>query len=266
MNKKKQHEQEMSENDLVSYLEEKLGHLKPYWSQIALGACVLVLGVLGIVYLFQQRQASEAGKWQALIDARMQYRNTGDNTLLIDFADSYPDDTAGLWGLLFAADAETRSGLADFATDRKSGFDKISKAEDFYQRIVDSSVDKTTELQRRSVFGLAYAHESSGNFAKAAPLYQQLVDAGDDNPFLKEAKRGLARSTSADFAAVFDKFREFEVDETAPGLQLPRRPDISFPEVGVQPNSGGGEFAAVGSGDSDTDDEPTDNAPDGEGN
>ncbi len=265
MNKKKQQEQEMSENDLVSYLEEKLGHLKPYWSQIALGACVVVLGLLGIVYLFQLSQQAEAGKWQSLNEARVQYRNTGDNSLLVDFADQYPDDTAGLWGLLFAADAEMRSGLSDFSSDRKSGFDKITKAQDFYQRIVDSSATKTTELQRRSVYGLAYAFESNGEFDKAAGFYQQLVDAGEDNPFLKDAKRGLARSTSPEFAAVFDKFREFEIDETAPGLKLPRRPDISFPELGAQPNTGGGEFASVGGGDGASDVEPAGDAPSGEG-
>jgi len=244
MNKRKQEENEIGENDLVSYLEEKMGHLKPYWTQITLGICILVLMLLAAVYLFDQGKKNEAGKWQALIEARLQYRNTGDNTLLVDFADQYPDDKAGLWALLWAADAEVRSGLAEFSSDRESGYTKVTKAQGFYQRIVDSNASKSTELQRRSVYGLAYAHESNGEFEKAAEFYQQLVE---DNPLSDDAKRGLARSTSQEFATVYNMFKEFDAGEgTAPGLKLPRRPDISFPELGGQPNSGGGDFASIG--------------------
>ena len=245
MNKRKQEENEIGENDLVTYLEEKMGHLKPYWTQITLGICIAVLMLLAAVYLFDQGKKNEAGKWQSLNEARMQYRNTGDNTLLVDFADQYPNDKAGLWALLWAADAEVRSGLAEFSSDRESGYTKVTKAQGFYKRIIDSSVSKSTELQRRSVFGLAYAHESNGEFEQAAEFYQQLAE---DNPFSDIAKRGLARSTSQEFATVYNMFRDFDAgDGTAPGLKLPRRPDISYPELGAgQPNSGGGDFAAIG--------------------
>ena len=258
MNKRKQQENEIGENDLVSYLEDKMGHLKPYWTQITLGICLVVLAMMAAFYLFEQGKKNEAGKWQALNDARLQYRNTGDNTMLIDFADQFPNDSAGLWALLFAADAEVRSGLAEFSSDRESGYSKITKGQGFYKRIIDSKTAKSTLLQRGSVYGLAYAHESNGEFEQAAALYEQLVE---ENPLAEDAKRGLARSTSQEFVTVYNVFRDFDAgDGTAPGLKLPRRPDITFPELGAQPNSGGGEFAAIGD-DSSAVAEPTGDAP-----
>lgn len=248
MNKRKQQENEIGENDLVSYLEEKMGHLKPYWSQITLGICALVLLMLAAVYLFDLNTKNKAATYQSLNEARLQYRNTGDNSMLVEFAEQYSDDKAGLWALLHAADAEVRSGLTEFSSDRESGYTKITKAQGFYKRIIDSNLSKSTELQRRSVYGLAYAHESNGEFDQAAPLYQQLVDAGEKSPFAALARRGLARSTNEEFASVYEMFRDFDIGEgIAPGLKLPQRPDISFPEMGAaQPNSGGGEFASIG--------------------
>ena len=100
-------------------------------------------------------------------------------------------------------------------------------------------------LQRRSLFGLAYAYESSGDFDLAEELYQQIVDLGEETPFAEVAARGLECSTNPQFAALFQKFRDFEGDpESAPGLRLPQRPDISFPDLSAQPDAGGGDFGA----------------------
>ena len=248
MNQKKQQDNELGENELVSWLDQKMGHLQPYWSQIALGICVLFLTGIGIAFFLDRTQTAEATKWQGLAIAQGNYRRTLDNNDLIDFGGEYPNDPAGLWAMLFAADAEMRSGLADFATDRKTGFDKIRKAQEYYQQVVDSSVKKSTMLQRRSVFGLAYALESSGEFARAAELYQQLVDAADETPFTEVATRGLERATNPQFAALFEKFRDYAADpEVAPGMRLPPRPNITFPDPSAeQPDIGGGEFGSQG--------------------
>jgi tetratricopeptide (TPR) repeat protein len=244
MNKKKQQEHEIEENELVSWLEEKVGHLRPYYSQILLGICLVVLAGMAIAFFMRQAQAREAAKWQTLAIAQGNYMRTLDNTSLTDFADQYPDDKAGLWALLYAADAEMRAGLSDFTSDRKAGFDKITKAQNYYKRIVDSPVSKSTMLQRRSLFGLAYAYESSGDFDQARDIYQQIVELGDETPFAEDAARGLKRSTDPQYAALFEKFRDYaDAPETAPGVRLPQRPDISFPGTDSrQPDIGGGDF------------------------
>ena len=252
MNKQKQQENEIGENDLVSYLEEKFGDLKPYWSHITLGICAVVLGILGALFFWQQGKTAEAAMYQNLAAAQDNYRVSLDNQSLKDLADQNPDHNAGMWALLYAADAELRGGLTDFTSDKKAGFDKIKKAQDYYKQIVDSTVKKSTMLQRRSTFGLAYAYESNGDFDEAAKLYEQFTTDENENPFTAEAKRGLNRCNDKDMVALFEKFRNFEVaPEIAPGLQLPKRPDISFPDPEEQPNSGGGDFSADASSDAD---------------
>lgn len=238
----------VEENDLVSYVEEKLGHLKPYWTHITLGVCVAILALLGGIFVWQKGKEGEAAKYQGLSIAYGNYARSQDNTSLKEFADQNPDDPAGLWALLFAADAEMREGLGQLANDRDAGFAKISKAKDFYQQIVDSNTKKSPMFQRRSVYALAYACESNGDFDAAKDLYSQIVESGEENPLFAEAERGLNRVTSPDMIAFFKNFKEFvpAADEEAPGAALPQRPDISLPDVD-QPDSGGGDFGEAGS-------------------
>lgn len=251
MSKQKQNE-EIKDNDLVSYLEEQFGHLKPYWSHIALGACIVLGAILAMMYFWDQARLAEAEKWQRLSDAQLINQLQQDSDSLQEVAESFPDDKAGLWALLFAADSEVRSGLSDLFTDRNKGFDKIKKGQTYYQKILDSSADKSTMLQRRATYGLAYALESTGDFTQAAEKYQELVDLGEDSPFAEYSRRGLERSNNPEMAKLFEHFRSYEppMDE-APGINLPKRPDITFPEVGEnQPDSGGGDFGTDDSQDS----------------
>lgn len=243
--------QQMEENELVSYLEEKAGHLKPYWGQITLGICIAILALLGGVFLWDQGNQTEAATWQMLNIGKNNLDRTDDNNSLLDFANQYPDHPAGLWALLYTADSEMRGGLSELGNDREAGFEKIKKAQGLYKQIVDSSTKKTPLLQRRSSYGLAYAYESSGDFEQAEPLYQSLVDAGEDNPLFKVANEGLTRVQSDDMKSFFAKFQEFvpATAEEAPGARLPKRPDISFPSAAAQPNSGGGEFGSEASAD-----------------
>ncbi len=245
MSKQKQQDNEMVDNDLVSYLETKVGHLKPYWSHITLAVCLVVLAIIGSFYLMEQTRAAEASKWRDVSIAFQNYRNTTNNESLKQLAEELPDDKAGMWSLIYAADAEVRSGLNDFLTDRNSGFDKLKKAQGFYQQILDSKADVSPMLQRRATLGLAYAYESSGDFNNAEKYYQQIVDLGEESPFYEGAKRGVERSTDSELIKLFDKFRNYEppIEEEAPGEGLPQRPDISFPEGNEQPDSGGGDFS-----------------------
>ena len=245
MNKKKQEQEEVLQNDLVSWLEQRFGDLKPYWAQIVLGLCAIAAVAIAATFLWDRARQAEAEKWQTLSYAQTSYLRSMDNTPLLDFSDQYPDDPAGMWALLFAADGEMRSGLSEFSMDRKAGFDKIGKAVGYYRRIVDSPASKSTMLQRRSKYGLAYALESNGDFAEATELYKELEALGDETPFAESVKRAIERTNNPKFAELFQQFRKYEdVPDEAPGMKLPQRPDIGFPGLGSeQPDSGGGTFA-----------------------
>ncbi len=247
--KQKLDEKALKENELISWSEKQLGSLQPYWQQIVLAIALGFLAFIAIAYFVENKASREAAKWQDLSTSIWNSENTNDISDLTYFAQEYPNDTAGLWALQLAADYELRSGIRQFTDDRKAGLDKVKKAVGLYQQVVDSNAKKTTMLQRRSVFGLAYAAESSGDFETARKYYQQIVDEGEKGPFFEAANRGRQRSTSDAYVAIFNKFRDWEdASGIAPGPVLPSRPNINFPDIDDLSPGSGGEFGAAGSG------------------
>ena len=247
--KQKLDEKALKENELISWGEKQLGSLQPYWQQIVLAIALGFLAFIAIAYFVENKASREAAKWQDLSTSIWNSENTNDISDLTYFAQEYPNDAAGLWALQLAADYELRSGIQQFTVDRKAGLDKVKKAVGLYQQVVDSNAKKTTMLQRRSVFGLAYAAESAGDFETARKYYQQVIDEGEKGPFFEAATRGLQRSTSDAYVAIFNKFRDWEdASGIAPGPVLPSRPDISFPDGDDLSPGSGGEFGATGSG------------------
>jgi hypothetical protein len=133
-----------------------------------------------------------------------------------------------------AGDFQLRQGLDQLQTNRDTGFGSIAKAKESYQQMLDAPASaKTPALQQSSVFAMAYACESLGEFDEAAKYYSQLLEEAPDSHFAEAAKRGVARSTNPDFAAAFKKFKEYEPLGDAPGPNVPTRPEIDFPEVDV---------------------------------
>jgi len=244
---KKQHEKEILENEIVTWTEKNFGHLKPHLPVIGICAGLIVVICILFVYYQEMNKHNQAMPWNAFNMAVSQTRMTGDTRMLTVVADEYPENTAGLWALQLAADFELRSGISQFGEDeivRKEAMDKVLKARDMYQRIVDSTIDKTPMLRRRSLFGLAYASESMGEFKAAKNHYQELVDDGGDSPFLDAAKRGEVRTSNPEYLALFNKFKVWkDTPGDAPGPVLPPRPDIGFPPSDSTSNElGGGAF------------------------
>ena len=150
--------------------------------------------------------------------------------------------------LQLAGDYDMRTGLSKLSFDREGGIKLIEKARDSLQAVVDApATQKSTMLQRRSTFSLAYAYESLGDFEKAKVLYQQLVDAAPDAAFADSARRGVKRTSNPEYVALYEKFKNHEdVLGDAPGPAIPQKPDISFPDLdgSETKTGGGGEFGS----------------------
>ena len=232
------------ENELATWAERNLAEIKPYWQQIALAIALGFLIFVGITYWLEGKKNLEAAKWQDLSTAIWNAESTKDVADLTFLAQEYPDHPVGMWALQLAGDFELRTGIQKFTTDRKTGMDKVKKAQTYFQQVVDSGVKKTPMLQRRSVFGLAYSAETAGDFETAKVQYQKVIDEGDGFPFFEAATRGLERSSNIDYVAFFDKFRSWEVAsaEEAPAQVLPDRPNLDFPDLGNMTPDSGGEF------------------------
>ncbi len=263
---KRQHEKEILENELVTWTEKKFGHLKPHLPMVGIVAGAAVIAVILGLWWWDLSAKNRAVPWRVLNRSVSQTRLVGDARSLELVAEDFPEEPAGLWALQLAADFEMRTGILQYSGDeqeRKEGMDKVRKAKKLYLQIVESGVEKSTMLQRRSLFGLAYAAESLGEFDEANKYYLQLLEQAGDSPFKEAAQRGLERTSQPEFAKLFEQFVNYvppESDE-APGPSLPERPDISFPEL-----PGGGDFQPdgeqTGDGDAAKDESNSDGADD----
>ena len=225
-------EYHLGENDLTAWVETKLGHLKPYLSQIGLVAAVAFAAFVGIAYFINQRETVYADQWRELNLANTDHRLSGNTTRLLNVAEDYPNQKAGMWSLQIAGDYDLRTGISQLSYDRENGFKVIKRAKENLQIVVDApNTIKSTDLQRRSLFSLAYACESLGQFDEAKQHYKRLVDEAPDSAFAEPAMRGLRRCENPDMVVLFDKFKNWkDLADEAPGPNVPTIPNIDFPE------------------------------------
>ena len=216
---------ELSENDAV------MDTLRPYLTQIGLFVAFGLLGLIAVTLFINSRQQSSAQPWQELTSAQSEFAISGNVDRLTQVATSYPDTPAAMWALQSAGDYQLRRGIDQLREDREAGFALIEKSKESFQQILDAPTSaKSSDIQQASVFSMAYASESLGQFDDAAKYYTQLIEEAPGSHFAEAAKRGSARSTNPEFAAAFEKFKSFEDIGAAPGPNVPDRPDIDFPE------------------------------------
>ncbi len=244
----------------MSIAEQWVEKLAPYGSMIALGIATMFLAFIGITYFVKANFQAKELEWRQLNTSITEVGISGNTDSLKQVAEDFPESKAGLWALQLAGDYDLRTGLSQLSYDREGGLKLIKKARDSLQTVVDASDEsKSTMLQRRSTFSLAYANESLGEFEKAKALYQQLIDAAPDTAFAQPAKRGVERTSDSAYVALFDKFTKWEdILGDAPGPMIPERPDISFPSLGEK-TGGGGDFGSEDPAESST--ETTTSAP-----
>jgi tetratricopeptide (TPR) repeat protein len=217
----------------TTYGERLLESLKPHANLLMLGIAALFLLFIAIAWIFQSRARVAEGEWLALNYAFAAANATGNANAIKEIADEYPDGIAGLWGLQVAGDYELRQGLNKLAVERAEGIRDLEKARNTLKKVVDAPASrKSTLLQVRSTFSLAYAYESLGEFENARKLYQQLVDQAPNSAFGRAAQRGLNRCTDPSFATIYDHFKDWQDPfAIAPGDPTTEKPDISFPDL-----------------------------------
>ena len=219
---------ERGEND------EMMDKLRPYLTQIGVAVILGLLGLIAITLFMNSRQQSTSAPWQELTSAQSEFALTGNVDRLTQVASQYPDTAAAMWALQSAGDFQLRQGIDELQKDRAKGFELIAKSKESFQQIVDAPASaKTPDIQQSSIFSMAYANESLGEFDDAAKYYTQLIEEAPDSYFVAAAERGAARSTNPDYAAAFEKFKEYEPLGDAPGPNVPSRPEIDFPEVDI---------------------------------
>ncbi len=243
------------EVDEPSEAEKLLEASRPYWGQIALGVCVLLLGYVLVSYFLQNSQNTAAEPWQELDRSINQFRISQNVDSLKQMENDYPNDKATNFALQIAGDYEMDRGLQQLPTDREGAMELIKRAKESFQKVYDApNTTKTVMQQRRSLYTLAYAAESLGQFDEAKDLYTKYTEEAPDSILFKDAQRGLARVTNPKFVALYKDFQDHELfDEEAPGAAVEDAPNIEFPEIDISKemeepktsSDAGGDFEAV---------------------
>ena len=227
--------------------EKMLEATRPYWAQIALGFCILLLAyVLVNVFVNSSRNVS-AQPWQQLELSINQFRINQNVDSLKEMENDYPGEQATNYALQMAGDFEMMRGLQQLPTDREGGMKLVKKARESFQKVYDApSTSKSVMQQRRSLFNLAYANESLGEFGKAKDLYNSYIEQAPEGLQFKDAQRGLARVSDPAFKTLYENFQNFKPfeDEAAPGAVVEDAPDIDFPEIDIPEGTEEGDPAA----------------------
>ncbi len=218
-----------------SEAEKLLEASRPYWGQIALGVCVLLLGYVLVSYFLQNSENAAAEPWQELDRSINQFRISQNVDSLKQMENDYPNDKATNFALQIAGDYEMDRGLQQLPTDREGAMKLIKRAKESFQKVYDApNTTKTVMQQRRSLYTLAYAAESLGQFDEAKKLYTKYTEEAPDSILFKDAQRGLARVTDPKFIALYKDFQDHELfDEEAPGAAVEDAPNIDFPEIDI---------------------------------
>ncbi len=228
----------VEEPEELSGSEKIFEAISPHLTTIGLVVLAGLLAFVAIAFMIQSSFDKKAVEWRDLANSSAIALRSGDISNLKAVANSYPDSKAGLWALQMAGDQQLRMGIEQLSSDRDGGIQLIKKSKENFQSIVDSPQTlKTTMLDRRSHFSLAYAHESLGEFADAKKIYDKLVEQAPDSAFADPARRGSKRSSNEKYALLYEKFVNFEEDVLgdAPGPSIPDRPNISFDANDLEP-------------------------------
>ncbi|HMP77842.1 MAG TPA: tetratricopeptide repeat protein [Pirellulaceae bacterium] len=231
--------QELQHNELVDWLEAKFGHLRPHSSKIIF--MILALVAIGVMVAFYLRARHEvyASQWERLNMELRQRQMDGQTRQFTDYAEEFPNDPASLWAWQFAADGELSAGLRMLVSQWDEGRRRLERAKTYYTRVLESTAAKSPLLLERANYGLAYCLESLGDFEAAKQQYQKFIDQAPNSALAKPAREALQRINNPAWVAFHQDFYKIGI---APGLILPTRPDISFPDLdAVDETAPGGE-------------------------
>jgi len=249
--KEKKEELHLDENDLTAWIENKIGHLKPYTSHIALAVALAFAGFMAITYFINARQTAYADQWRELSLANTDLLLNQNTSRLLNVAEDYPNQRAAMWSLQIVGDSDLQTGLSKVSYDREQGFIDLKRAKTNLQKVVDASNSiKSESLQKRALFSMAYTCESLGEFEEARKYYQQLIDEFPDSAFAPPAQRGLNRTNNPELIALYDTFKEWkDISAEAPGPTGPTIPNLDFDDLDIdainEPNASKDDFGTT---------------------
>ena len=239
-NKRKFGKPPVEEVEELTAAEQFYENIKPHITTIVLVMIAGTLGFIAIVFLINSSLAKSEGEWRALAQASSMSYVSGDFNALDIVSDEYGDTKAGLWAMQMSADNRLQNGVTEMMVDKVAAQQLLEKARDDFQKIVNApQANKTSMLHLRSLYSLAYCLETLGDLPAANKNYETLIAEANDSAFSNLALQGLERTADKRYAALYEKFKNYEKVEIgeAPGAELPNRPLLDLPPEIEAPNN-----------------------------
>jgi hypothetical protein len=230
---------EREHNELADWLAERLNALKPYSTQIAVAALVIVVGVIGTVYYFSTENQVTAKDWS---DYRAALNDREPEKALQKLYDAKPDSAAALWAAQTLGDIELSRGAGEMFQNREQAKELLDKAIAHYKLVEAGAGSAASDsgLLARARLGLGKAHEALCEPEEALRYYKLVADSEKESALGKAAAKAAKRMEDPRDVALLAWFAQQTPKKASPlsgpgggipGLpnDLPDRPDISVP-------------------------------------
>jgi tetratricopeptide (TPR) repeat protein len=226
---------EREHNELADWLAERLEVLRPYSTQIAVAALLIVVAVLAGVYYFGTGNQVASQEWSEYFAA---FNEREPEKALQTLYTSKPTSPAGLWAAQTLGDINLAQGSGQMFLDRDQAQEKLEKAIDYYTKATAATNDPN--LVARARLGLGKAYEAKCQPEEALKYYKQVAESQKGTAIGEAAEKAAKRMENPRTVAMLAWFAQQTPKKPAPlpgeggglpGLpnDLPDRPNISLP-------------------------------------
>lgn len=220
-----EHRHELEENDLASWLAEKIDGIKPHLPAIGVAVVLMIAGLIGWSGYRASAKAAEADRWR---DFAVALEGASPNAdLLRQAVDANPGTTVAEWAEITWADGKLFEAANGYFRDRNTADESVDSAIEVYERMTSA---KDRAVSQRANFQLARAFELQGKLEEAREQYARVT-----GPFAGVATARAEQLTSEDVQEAYQWITATKNapaptgGETALGDFEPD--DIALPEV-----------------------------------
>jgi tetratricopeptide (TPR) repeat protein len=201
---KSERRHELERNQLLVWLMETFGEIKPYANAIL--TAVLVVLVAALAYTLWNRQAESrfSQGWDDYFTAL----NGMDRTALENVAQKHPGTAPAHWALVTVADMQLQEGCNLLFVNKTSANLDLRKAVENYQAVLAQAT--TPALLERANYGLGRAREAQGDLEQALKAYREVVQQWPNGAFGQSAAERVKDLTSQPTRSFYDKFAKFD--------------------------------------------------------
>ena len=172
-------------NVLAHSLARWIEAAKPYSKAGTAVLIAVVVALFAWAWMSTQSTRQAADGWNEYFDATGG-RNPDPREQLRDISSRYAGTMVAQWSRLTLADIQLDDGTNRLLQDRKLARDELRGASEKFQALLLEASHPT--ILQRSTYGLARAHEASGDLERARKEYRALATQWPESPFAAAAE------------------------------------------------------------------------------